>query len=258
MTCARQATDSPRYERRERKLPTAPGRKDRRNRTNVAEEELRAFSSSTRLPSPLDRRFSCKAEARRTVSEGDGKLPELIDATDDEDNDNTLHGEEFDAEAEAEEEEVVAAVVDDEASIIDIGAEPVIVGATNVSDSSKCPISLPHLVWKCAITDNSRSTLPQRCFNALLDNGSLFVLIRPEVVDTCKLKRRKLPKPVIMDTATPSDDSCTTITKYVDIQLFDPSCVWTSRSVRALIAPGLCYPIILGLPFLAHNSIVLD
>ena len=34
--------------------------------------------------------------------------------------------------------------------------------------------------------------------------------------------------------------------------------VWTSKSVTALIAPGLCVPVILGLPFLIHNCIVTD
>jgi len=33
---------------------------------------------------------------------------------------------------------------------------------------------------------------------------------------------------------------------------------WTSRTVHALIAPGLCMPLILGLPFLIHNDIVTD
>src|SRR5271168_2153215 len=31
---------------------------------------------------------------------------------------------------------------------------------------------------------------------------------------------------------------------------------WTSRPVRALVAPGLCTEILLGLPFLVHNKIV--
>ena len=34
--------------------------------------------------------------------------------------------------------------------------------------------------------------------------------------------------------------------------------VWTSRRVRALIAPDLCMPIIFGLPFLSYNNIVTD
>ncbi|KAJ3773029.1 hypothetical protein FB446DRAFT_606534, partial [Lentinula raphanica] len=40
--------------------------------------------------------------------------------------------------------------------------------------------------------------------------------------------------------------------------LRDPSDWWRSRTVRALILPSLCHPMILGLPFLSHNSLVID
>ncbi|KAF8234618.1 hypothetical protein L208DRAFT_1260953, partial [Tricholoma matsutake] len=33
---------------------------------------------------------------------------------------------------------------------------------------------------------------------------------------------------------------------------------YSTRTVHALIAPNLCHPIILGLPFLSHNNIVVD
>ncbi|KAJ3925313.1 MAG: hypothetical protein NXY57DRAFT_907245, partial [Lentinula lateritia] len=32
----------------------------------------------------------------------------------------------------------------------------------------------------------------------------------------------------------------------------------SSRTVRALIVPSLCYPMVLGIPFLAHNFLVTD
>ncbi|KAJ3915174.1 hypothetical protein F5877DRAFT_24035, partial [Lentinula edodes] len=40
--------------------------------------------------------------------------------------------------------------------------------------------------------------------------------------------------------------------------LEDPSGVWSSRSIRALIVPSLCFPMVLGIPFLAHNFLVTD
>jgi hypothetical protein len=49
-----------------------------------------------------------------------------------------------------------------------------------------------------------------------------------------------------------------TLTEWVKLQVEDPSGLWTSHTVCALIAPNLCSPIILGLPFLAHNNIVVD
>ena len=33
---------------------------------------------------------------------------------------------------------------------------------------------------------------------------------------------------------------------------------WTSKTVCALVAPGLCSNILLGLPFLVHNNIIID
>ncbi|KAJ3893143.1 hypothetical protein GG344DRAFT_24859, partial [Lentinula edodes] len=42
------------------------------------------------------------------------------------------------------------------------------------------------------------------------------------------------------------------------LSLDDPSGGWSSRVVRALIVPSLCYPMVLGIPFLAHNFLVTD
>ncbi|KAJ3924827.1 MAG: hypothetical protein NXY57DRAFT_880479, partial [Lentinula lateritia] len=38
----------------------------------------------------------------------------------------------------------------------------------------------------------------------------------------------------------------------------DPLGAWSSRSVRALVVPSLCFPMVLGIPFLAHNFLVTD
>lgn len=48
------------------------------------------------------------------------------------------------------------------------------------------------------------------------------------------------------------------LTEWVKLKLSDPSNFWTSRTVRTIVTPGLCAPVILGLPFLAHNKIVVD
>jgi hypothetical protein len=48
------------------------------------------------------------------------------------------------------------------------------------------------------------------------------------------------------------------LTEYVKLKLYDPNCWWFLKTVRAIIAPGLCSPVILGLPFLSHNRIVID
>ena len=45
---------------------------------------------------------------------------------------------------------------------------------------------------------------------------------------------------------------------WVKLKFCDPSSFWSSKSVRAIVAPGLCAPVILGLPFLSHNNIIID
>ncbi|KAJ3784436.1 hypothetical protein GGU10DRAFT_388286 [Lentinula aff. detonsa] len=47
-------------------------------------------------------------------------------------------------------------------------------------------------------------------------------------------------------------------TEYCKLVLEDPEFSWRSRSVRALIVPSLCSPMILGLPFLTFNNLVMD
>ena len=46
--------------------------------------------------------------------------------------------------------------------------------------------------------------------------------------------------------------------EWVRLCLQDPNSFWTARTVHTIVAPGLCAPVILGLPFLVHNTIVVD
>lgn len=46
--------------------------------------------------------------------------------------------------------------------------------------------------------------------------------------------------------------------ELVKLVLYNPVRSWTSKTVCAIIAPSLCAPVILELPFLAHNNIVVD
>lgn len=63
-----------------------------------------------------------------------------------------------------------------------------------------------------------------------------------------------------VELAMPDQNSkCTLeLSEYVKLKLYDPVWNWTSKTIRAIIAPSLCAPVILGLPFLAHNNIVID
>ena len=46
--------------------------------------------------------------------------------------------------------------------------------------------------------------------------------------------------------------------EYVKLRLCDTSGGYAAKSVRAIIAPNLVSPVICGLPFLSHNSIIID
>lgn len=48
------------------------------------------------------------------------------------------------------------------------------------------------------------------------------------------------------------------LSEYVNPSLYDPVSGWVVWTVCAIIAPLLCAPMILGLPFLSFNEIVVD
>ena len=48
------------------------------------------------------------------------------------------------------------------------------------------------------------------------------------------------------------------MSQWVKLQLYDPSGSWKSKTIHAIVAPSLCSPVILGLPFLSHNKIIID
>jgi len=58
-------------------------------------------------------------------------------------------------------------------------------------------------------------------------------------------KKEDKPKPVLLY-------------DYVSLSLSTLDNSWTSKPILAVIAPGLCTGILLGLPFLVHNCIVID
>lgn len=90
-------------------------------------------------------------------------------------------------------------------------------------------------------------------------HSSHLVLISPEVTDQLKFPRYRMSKPETVQVAMQSfPESSIILDEYVHLKLSDPSFCWTSRTVRAVITPHLSVPALLGLPFLAHNSIVID
>ena len=127
---------------------------------------------------------------------------------------------------------------------------------TSGSAEDVSPISIPHLIWKGQIWNNDDVQIPYDC---LLDDGAHLVLIRPETVTDLGLPIRRLHEPVSVTLALSNNhDSLTELWDYVLLSVSSLNNAWSSKPVRALIAPGLCSSILLGLPFLVHNKIVID
>ena len=118
------------------------------------------------------------------------------------------------------------------------------------------PLHMPHLYWRC-LTSRQDQEFPIS-FEALIDHGSSSVLIRKYLANELGLRCRPLCDPFSTELAMENDGKMMEIqfSDYMKLQLHDPSALWSSRSVCAIIAPGLCAPMILELPFLEHNDLV--
>lgn len=129
----------------------------------------------------------------------------------------------------------------------------------NGSDSDECvaPLTTPLLLWDCFV-DGPASVSPTRV-SALIDDGSAAVLIDEEFALKLGLRQRKLPAPIPFNVALSGDSKETfLLSDYVKIACTSVDSRFTSRSVRAVVAPKLCTPLLLGGPFLHHNKIVID
>lgn len=95
--------------------------------------------------------------------------------------------------------------------------------------------------------------------SSLVDNGCHLVLIRPDIVEKLGLPISTLSIPEPIDVAIKdSKKKKMFLHQFVILMATSFDQRWTSRRVRALIAPNLCMPIIFGLPFLSHNHIITD
>ncbi|KAJ7050610.1 hypothetical protein C8F01DRAFT_1000445, partial [Mycena amicta] len=151
---------------------------------------------------------------------------------------------------------------DDDVSIRD-GVSPSVpsVSTSDIPAGPQTPHAARHgsslLMWECLI-EGPLTNLPLS-IRALIDNGSDLVLIHEDLVDKIGLRRRRLHKPVTFDVAVSSPSpSSNIITEYVKLPLLSRDYTYTSKPVRALIAPNLSFPIILGMNFLSRNHIVVD
>ncbi|TFY52450.1 hypothetical protein EVJ58_g10012 [Rhodofomes roseus] len=127
-----------------------------------------------------------------------------------------------------------------------------------VAPVSADPFREPHLLWQCML-DGPLAREPL-AVQALIDSGSHTVLIREPLVQQLGLRLRTLPRPEHVELAMASEGKKVTVSlyHYVKLSVSHPSFRWKSRTVRAIVTPGLCADLILGLPFLVRNGIVID
>jgi hypothetical protein len=105
------------------------------------------------------------------------------------------------------------------------------------------PLHVPHIFWQCmAIGPATEFPI---VIDTLFDHGSDAVLISENLATCLGLCRCHLPKPKMVELAMRSNKKKVEIKlkEYVKLPLSDPSAYWTSKSVRAIVAPGLCSPI---------------
>jgi len=72
------------------------------------------------------------------------------------------------------------------------------------------------------------------------------------------LRRRKLPNPKEVVMAVGDGKEIFTFDEWVPVTIISADQSWTSRTCRAILAPNLCVPILLGGPFLFSNNLVID
>jgi hypothetical protein len=93
----------------------------------------------------------------------------------------------------------------------------------------------------------------------MLDCGAHVVLISETLVCRLGLCCFRLHKPLPISVALNNTTSSNShLYEYVKITPFSPDSAYVSLTIKAVVMPSLCVPLLLGLPFLAMNHIVAD
>jgi hypothetical protein len=86
------------------------------------------------------------------------------------------------------------------------------------------------------------------------------MLIRPDIVQKLGLPIYTLhtPEPVDLTIKNGKEKQKCILKKFVILGITSINQQWSSKRIQAIIAPNLCMPLILSIPFLLHNNIVMD
>jgi hypothetical protein len=111
-----------------------------------------------------------------------------------------------------------------------------------LSTTPTAPLHVPHLYCHC-LTGSGSQEFPVS-FNALIDHGSSSVLIHNSHADFLGLRCKHLRIPFSAKLAMENNGQKVKIlfSEYVKLQLHDPSTLWSSKSIHAIVAPGLLRP----------------
>ena len=121
------------------------------------------------------------------------------------------------------------------------------------SVSNAPPLKGKHFIWTCRV-DNPTDRVSVKA-RALIDGGAHMVLIRPDLVTRLNLSAKPLEKPEQVNVTLGSASHINQLTHYVTITPVSLDNCFHLQPLHAVIAPGLCMPLILGLPFLCTNHI---
>ena len=125
---------------------------------------------------------------------------------------------------------------------------------TSVSSVSAAPLKGKHFIWTCRL--NNATDRPCLKTKALIDGGAHMVLIRPDVATRLALPKFPLSNPEQVNVALGNPNQIEKLTHYIIIAPSSLDGMFLSHPLHAVIAPKLCMPMILGLPFLTVNKIV--
>ena len=115
------------------------------------------------------------------------------------------------------------------------------------------PLKGKHFIWTCRVDNPTDRVLVKA--RTLIDGGTHMVLIRPDLVTHLNLSAKPLEKPEQVNVALGSAEHINQLTHYVTITPMSLDNCFHSQPLHAVIALGLCMPLILGLPFLCTNRI---
>lgn len=114
---------------------------------------------------------------------------------------------------------------------------------------------VPHLIWDAILHNSDGPTWP--CpIKMLIDGGAPTVLIREDIVSAFELRRRKLHESEPLGNAWGTENK--EAMEWIKLRVLTPCNTWSSITVRALVVPSLCVPVLLGHSFLKPNRLSED